>query len=253
MKTLKMITMLILLLSSNAFAAYVQTPYPVLKGGTGTTTSTGSGNTVLSSGPTLVAPVLGTPASVTLTNGIGLPISTGVSGLGSGIATFLVTPSSANFAAAVTDETGSGLVVLATSPILVTPNLGTPSTLVGTNITGTAAGLSIGGNAATATSIANVTPIDGGNAAYSILAADKYVRTTTTLTVDRAYTLPVCNASNLGETHMVKNLPAQTKNIILTSAGSDNIDGNATFTLLPGDSANVVCGVFTSAGTWDLN
>jgi hypothetical protein len=41
-------------------------------------------------------------------------------------------------------------VVLSTSPTLVTPNLGTPSTLVGTNITGTAAGLSIGGNAATA-------------------------------------------------------------------------------------------------------
>ncbi len=38
-----------------------------------------------------------------------------------------------------------------TSPTLVTPNLGTPSALVGTNITGTAAGLSIGGNAATAT------------------------------------------------------------------------------------------------------
>ena len=33
----------------------------------------------------------------------------------------------------------------------MTPNLGTPTTLVGTNITGTASGLSIGGNAATAT------------------------------------------------------------------------------------------------------
>lgn len=48
--------------------------------------------------------------------------------------------------------TGSGsTVVLATSPTLVTPNLGTPSTLVGTNITGTAAGLSIGGTAAIST------------------------------------------------------------------------------------------------------
>ena len=47
--------------------------------------------------------------------------------------------------------TGTGNVVLDTSPTLVTPNLGTPTTLVGTNITGTASGLSIGGNAATAT------------------------------------------------------------------------------------------------------
>ena len=47
--------------------------------------------------------------------------------------------------------TGSGSVVLSTSPTLVTPALGTPSALVGTNITGTAAGLSIGGSAATLT------------------------------------------------------------------------------------------------------
>ena len=53
--------------------------------------------------------------------------------------------------------TGSGYAVLATSPTLVTPNLGTPTTLVGTNITGTAAGLSIGGSAATATNATNAT------------------------------------------------------------------------------------------------
>jgi hypothetical protein len=47
--------------------------------------------------------------------------------------------------------TGSGSVVLSTSPTLVTPALGTPSALVGTNITGTAANLSIGGSAATLT------------------------------------------------------------------------------------------------------
>ena len=50
-----------------------------------------------------------------------------------------------------TTSTGSGANVLATSPTLETPNLGTPSALVGTNITGTASGLSIGGNAATVT------------------------------------------------------------------------------------------------------
>jgi hypothetical protein len=52
--------------------------------------------------------------------------------------------------------TGSGNIVLATSPTLVTPALGTPSALVGTNITGTAAGLSIGGTAAIATSAVKV-------------------------------------------------------------------------------------------------
>jgi hypothetical protein len=56
-----------------------------------------------------------------------LPISTGVVGLGTGIATFLATPSSANLAAAVTGETGSGALVFATSPTLITPTLGVAS------------------------------------------------------------------------------------------------------------------------------
>ena len=108
----------------------------VANGGTGVATSTGSGSVVLSTSPTLVTPALGIPSSATLTNATGLPISTGVSGLGSGVATFLVTPSSSNLASAVTDETGSGALVFATSPALVTPALGTPSSVVLTNATG---------------------------------------------------------------------------------------------------------------------
>jgi len=108
----------------------------VANGGTGVTTSTGSGSVVLSSSPTLVTPALGTPSSGTLTSCTGLPVSTGISGLGTGIATFLTTPSSANLATAVTDETGSGALVFATSPTLVTPALGTPSSGTLTNATG---------------------------------------------------------------------------------------------------------------------
>jgi hypothetical protein len=61
-----------------------------------------------------------------LSNCTGLPISTGVSGLGTGVATFLATPSSANLLNAVTDETGSGSLVFATSPTLVMPTLTQP-------------------------------------------------------------------------------------------------------------------------------
>jgi len=55
-----------------------------------------------------------------LTNATGLPISTGLSGLGSNVATFLGTPSSANLAAALTDETGSGAAMFGTSPTVTT-------------------------------------------------------------------------------------------------------------------------------------
>jgi len=70
---------------------------------------------------------LGTPSSGTLTSCTGLPISSGVAGLATGAATFLITPTSANLAALLSDETGSGANVHATSPTLITPTLGVAS------------------------------------------------------------------------------------------------------------------------------
>jgi hypothetical protein len=145
---------------------------PVANGGTGVTSSTGTGSVVLSNSPTLVTPALGTPASGVATNLTGLPISTGVSGLGTGVATFLGTPSSANLASAVTDETGSGALVFANSPTLVTPALGTPSALVGTNITGTASGLTAGNVTTNANLTGAVTSVGNATSLGSFSSAN---------------------------------------------------------------------------------
>jgi hypothetical protein len=75
---------------------------------------------------------LETAATQTLTNKtisgadntITVRIANDVSGLGTGVATFLATPTSANLASAVTGETGTGGLVFANTPTLVTPVLG---------------------------------------------------------------------------------------------------------------------------------
>jgi hypothetical protein len=109
-----------------------------------------------------------------LTLGSALPVAsggTGITSFGSGVATFLGTPSSANLAAAVTDETGSGSLVFATSPTLITPALGTPSALVGTNITGTASGLTAGNVTTNANLTGAVTSVGNATSLGSFTSA----------------------------------------------------------------------------------
>jgi hypothetical protein len=80
-----------------------------------------------------------------------LPVAnggTGITSLGTGVATFLGTPSSANLATVVTDETGSGALVFGTSPTISSPTITGTGTIAGT-FTG-----NLTGNASTATALA---------------------------------------------------------------------------------------------------
>lgn len=210
---------------------------------------------------------LGTPASATLTNATGLPISTGVSGLGSGIATFLTTPSSANLATAVTDETGSGSLVFANSPTLVTPALGTPASgtltsctgytyanLSGTvptwnqNTTGTAAGLSAtlvatsGGTGQSTYAVGDL--LQGG-------ATNTLNKLTAVATGNALISGGVTTASSWGKigltTHVSGTLPVANGGTGITSLGT----GVATFLGTP-SSANLASAVTDETGSGSL-
>ena len=108
-------------------------------------TYTLSGTTL--SRDTILANSAGDTSAITLSSGThtvfcGYPAGKSVN-TGDNLSVMAATTSS-QLAGVISDETGSGSLVFATSPTLVTPALGTPSALVGTNISGTAASLTAG-------------------------------------------------------------------------------------------------------------
>lgn len=114
----------------------------LIKAGSAPTTLTDSAGKILSAALNTVAVAQG---------------GTGLTSFGTGVATWLGTPSSANLRAALTDENGTGAALFdgATSPTFVTPALGTPSALVLTSATGLPPVTGIAGWPANASGVLN--------------------------------------------------------------------------------------------------
>jgi hypothetical protein len=159
--------------------------------GTKINTDLDSIDALFDAGPVLKVAKGGTGSSsttfVNLTTNVtgALPVAnggTGITSLGTGIATFLGTPSSANLAAALTDETGSGANVFATSPTLVTPVLGTPTS-------GTLSNCTVDGT--NPVGFLNI-PQNSQSTAYTLVLADagKHIFHPSTDANARTYTIP---------------------------------------------------------------
>jgi hypothetical protein len=182
--------------------------------------------------------VFGTAPTITLANGTGLPISTGVSGLGTGIGTWLATPSSANLATAVTDETGSGSLVFGTSPTLGGTIAGTPTWASGLNIA-TAQTYKINGTQITCAALSNAAAscstdaTNAGNISSGNLAAARFPATTSCSAQLRfggantgiTYTQQVCNYVQFNKWTALQ--------VDLTLSSKGSATGSATITNLP--------------------
>jgi hypothetical protein len=131
--------------------------------------------------------------------------------LGTNVATFLATPSSANLAAALTDETGSGAAVFATSPTLVTPALGTPSS-------GTLSSCTVDGT--NGVGYINI-PQNSQSAAYTLVAADagKHIFHPSTDANARTFTIPANGsvAYPIGTAISFVNMTSQVVSIAITT------------------------------------
>jgi hypothetical protein len=182
----------------------------VANGGTGVTSSTGTGNVVLSNAPTFTAPNLGTPNSGTLTNCSGLTLTggAGVTGIlpvpngGTGLSTaptngqLLIGSTGVGYALA-TLTAGTNISSITNGAGSITINA--TGSVSSVNVSGGTTGLSFTGgpitSSGTITASGTLTPANGGTGAVSLTG---YVYGNGTGAMTASTTVPVTSIGSLG-------------------------------------------------------
>lgn len=168
-----------------------------------------------------------------LQDATGLPISTGVSGLGANVDTFLASPSSFNLASAITDETGSGSLVFSTNPTLVNP------TFIDANVSGIITtnrlNVGLGGTVITTTSLGDV-GIGITNPQYKLDVLGD-MRIDGNLTISQTTTISGLDADKLDGQEGSYYQPASTALTTSTTFGGD-VSGTYNSIVIADDSHN---------------
>jgi hypothetical protein len=230
---------------------------------TSATTATTAGNITATTNTTLTSlanlNTVGTITSGTWNGSVLTPAygGTGLTSLGTGIASFLATPTSLNLAATLTDETGSGSLVFATSPTLVTPNIGTAS---GTSLTLTG-GVNAGTSTLTSLSVTNNETIGGTLGVTSATTLGSTLNVTGTGTFSSTLNAGATTLSSLvvptitGGSSTTQSLTYKTTSGVGTT-GADHIflvgNNGATEAMRITNSANIGVGTNSPTAKFDV-